>query len=56
MSVTLQSTVYVEGYCESCKTKTYFYSRVFEMEMKKGLRCNYCSKGEVCITKYEIGW
>jgi hypothetical protein len=55
MSVTMQSTVYVEGYCEYCERKIMFYTRVLEMEMKKNNLCIHCRKGEICITKYEIG-
>ncbi len=51
----MQSTVYVEGYCEYCERKIMFYTRVLEMEMKKNNLCIHCRKGEICITKYEIG-
>jgi hypothetical protein len=55
MSINLHSTVYVEGYCEDCKSETFFWARMIELEMDNYYKCKKCKKGEMHFTKYEIG-
>jgi DNA-directed RNA polymerase subunit RPC12/RpoP len=53
MSVNLQTSVYVEGYCLTCKAETYFWARMLELEMQKNIRCTKCHEGEICVTLYD---
>jgi hypothetical protein len=53
MSINLQSTVYVEGYCEACKRKTFFWTKMIDLEIEKSIGCAICKKGKIAIVKYE---
>lgn len=53
MTVNLQSTVYVEGYCLSCRKESFFYARLLELEMLRNINCPKCHTGEINVTKYE---
>jgi hypothetical protein len=52
MTISMRTTVYVEGQCKKCKAKTCYYAQLLEMEMDYSIKCRRCNEGYIETLRY----
>lgn len=52
MTISMRTTVCVEGKCKKCSAKTIYYAQLLEMEMETSIQCRRCREGYIEVLRY----